>query len=86
MQRRGGNDVSAVRREVMGWCMRPTVGYANFLSQLLGFWKAISHQKSDAKTHRTPKALRANLFDRYSWLSWFPSVEKDSTVSPPHAD
>ena len=68
MQRRGGNDVSAVRREVMGWCVRPTVGHANFLSQLLGFWKAFSHQKSDAKTHRTPKALRAKFVRPLSFV------------------
>jgi hypothetical protein len=86
MKRRGGNDVRAVRREVMGWCVRPTLGHANFPSRLLVSGKLLTTKKSDAKTHRTPKALRAKFVRPLLFVVLFSFVEENSTASPPHAD
>ena len=58
-----GNDVSAVRREMMWRSMRPSLAQKNALPQELPAVKALVAE-SDARTHRTPKALRAKTRQR----------------------
>src|SRR6266446_1114847 len=59
MQRCRRNDVSAVRCEVMWRRVRPILPHTNAISQVVPLAKAFRLPKSDARTHRTPKALRA---------------------------
>src|SRR5437588_4040489 len=58
MQCRRGNEVNAVRRKVVGRRVWPTLAHHGFLSQFLSF-RASLMSESDARPHRTPKALRA---------------------------
>ena len=73
MKRRRGDYIRAVGREIMGWRMRPTLAHAipYHISRGGGDILLVVSQKSDARTRRTPKALRARssnkaLFDTRS--------------------
>src|SRR5882762_1664741 len=65
MQRCGGNYISSVRREIMWWGMRPT--FAHTWSPITDSrLRSLSFLESDARTHRTPKALRAKIYCKRS--------------------
>src|SRR5437867_1266793 len=61
MQRCRSNDVSAVRREIMWRRVRPILAHTNVISHTLPCGESFILLKSDARTHRTPKALRAKI-------------------------